>query len=85
MTNSTVVESLSRNVCFQLFRKIISLDKSEVEDRMLPLGVGSSIDANIRRTHVYEDAFDYLSPQNGLSTFLDLLQKSSKLSFAGEK
>ena len=52
----------------QLFRKIISLDKLEVHERRLPMGAGpGDISINIRRTHVYEDAFEYLSPQNGES------------------
>ncbi|XP_075245479.1 ubiquitin-protein ligase E3C-like [Convolutriloba macropyga] len=53
----------------KLFRKILHLDKMEVEDRSLPMGVSQNqhfgdIAISIRRTHVYEDAFDYLSLQN---------------------
>ena len=47
-----------------VFTTLIAADKNESQ-ATADYGLGPSIDVNIRRTHLYEDAFDKLSPQNG--------------------
>ena len=38
---------------------------------------GPSINISVRRTHLYEDAFDKLSPDNGKYNFVNVYEKTS--------
>ena len=41
------------------------MDKQDNQGDLVNFGMGHSIDINIRRNFIYEDAFEKLSPENG--------------------
>jgi len=53
---------------FQIFHQLIQQDKLEHQDQAVNFGIGQTISIAVRRNYLYEDAFEKLSPDNGLSS-----------------
>jgi ubiquitin-protein ligase E3 C len=51
---------------FQILQKLIQNDREENQGDTHHFLSGPSITVMIRRNYIYEDAFDKLSPENGL-------------------
>lgn len=54
-----------------VFTSLVAADRSQHQSTA-PYGLGPDINITVRRSHLYEDAFDKLSPTNGMlevSTF----------------
>ena len=47
-----------------VFSTLVASDKEQSQSNA-NYGLGPSINLSVRRTHIYEDAFDKLSPLNG--------------------
>ena len=52
-------------VFFKILQNLIIVDKQDNQGDLVNFGMGHSIDINIRRNFIYEDAFEKLSPENG--------------------
>lgn len=53
-----------------LFTVLVAADRSEHQSTAsYGAGIGASINITVRRTHLYEDAFDKLSYNNGKEVF----------------
>ncbi len=52
--------------CLQILQRLINADKEESQGDLSNFMVGPSITVMIRRNYIYEDAFEKLSPENGM-------------------
>jgi hypothetical protein len=50
---------------FQIFHELVRQDKSEHQGQATHFGLGPAINISVRRSYLYEDAFEKLSPDNG--------------------
>lgn len=55
---------------FQILQKLIQNDKDENQGDAHNFLSGPSINVSIRRNYIYEDAYDKLSPENGMQHFI---------------
>lgn len=55
----------------QILQKLIQNDKDENQGDAHNFLSGPSINVSIRRNYIYEDAYDKLSPENGMQHFLE--------------
>lgn len=55
---------------FQILQKLIQNDKDENQGDAHNFLSGPSINVSIRRNYIYEDAYDKLSPENGMQHFM---------------
>ena len=53
----------------QVFHQLIQQDKLEHQGHAINFGVGHSISISVRRNYLYEDAFEKLSPDNGMTSY----------------
>jgi len=51
-----------------VFHQLIQQDKLEHQGHAVNFGVGQTISISVRRNYLYEDAFEKLSPDNGMSS-----------------
>lgn len=58
-------------VFLQILQKLIQNDKDENQGDAHNFLSGPSINVSIRRNYIYEDAYDKLSPENGMQHFLE--------------
>lgn len=65
----TILRELPFLVAFQervqVFQSLVYKDKVEHQGEDVQFLLGRIINLNVRRSHLYEDAFDKLSPENG--------------------
>lgn len=54
----------------QILQKLIQNDKDENQGDAHNFLSGPSINVSIRRNYIYEDAYDKLSPENGMQHFM---------------
>lgn len=54
----------------QILQKLIQNDKDENQGDAHNFLSGPSINVSIRRNYIYEDAYDKLSPENGIQHFM---------------
>ena len=68
MRLATVLRELPFTISFGqrvgVFSSLIQRDRQEHQGDRAAFLQGASIDLHVRRTHIYEDAFDKLSPEN---------------------
>lgn len=55
----------------QILQKLIQNDKDENQGDAHNFLSGPSINVSIRRNYIYEDAYDKLSPENGMQHFME--------------
>lgn len=66
----------------QILQKLIQNDKDENQGDAHNFLSGPSINVSIRRNYIYEDAYDKLSPENGMQHFMgkkDIWYRSENL------
>lgn len=66
----------------QILQKLIQNDKDENQGDAHNFLSGPSINVSIRRNYIYEDAYDKLSPENGMQHFMgkkDIKYRSENL------
>lgn len=56
-------------IFLQILQKLIQNDKDENQGDAHNFLSGPSINVSIRRNYIYEDAYDKLSPENGMQHF----------------
>ena len=56
-----------------MFHQLIQQDKLEHQGHALNFGIGQTISIAVRRNYLYEDAFEKLSPDNGMPAPILLL------------
>jgi len=50
----------------KVFHQLIQQDKLEHQGQAINFGMGQTINIAVRRNYLYEDAFEKLSPDNGM-------------------
>ena len=50
----------------QVFHELVHQDKMEHQGQAVNFGLGQTISIAVRRNYLYEDAFEKLSPDNGM-------------------
>lgn len=70
------------DVIFQILQKLINKDKEENQGDVHHFLSGPNINVSIRRNYIYEDAFEKLSPENGIIfVFGSVLQSAFDMFF----
>lgn len=64
------VNTFKSQMFFQILQKLIQNDKDENQGDAHNFLSGPSINVSIRRNYIYEDAYDKLSPENGMQHFM---------------
>lgn len=68
--NVLMIKYIQSKMFFQILQKLIQNDKDENQGDAHNFLSGPSINVSIRRNYIYEDAYDKLSPENGMQHFM---------------